>query len=268
MSRSLASALVCLMVLLVAGGRGWAQQTDRASRAADIERANRALDAGEFDQARSIVRVVISAGPALTRLERGEAFRILALSNFFQDKTEMARAAFLEFLRSDPDAHLDPALVPPEVIALLEDVRARHSAELDSYRKKPKQKRYLLLNLVPAAGQFQNGERSKGVLLGAGMGLMLSANLASYFVLRSMCDDVDRTCSSSSGKDRTSLARSLQTVNILAGVGLLSLYTYSVIDGYLGYRRATKRQQQHADYMSVMLIPEQGGASLALSLGF
>lgn len=241
-------------------------QSSRGAR--DIEQANRALDAGEYEHARVMVHAILDGEPAITRAERGEGFRILALVNFFEDKLDLSRAAFLEMLRSDPDAHLDPALVPPEAISLLEDVRARNSAELEAYRKKPRKKRYLLLNLVPAGGQFQNGERTKGYVLATGIGLLFSANLGSWLALESYCDNEDRTCSTSDGIDKADTARTLQTVNVVAGVGLISLYAYSVLDGYLGYRRAQRRERESDDYMSFALVPTQQGASFAWSLRF
>lgn len=252
-----------LSVCLCALSPGAARAQDSAADL--IAEANASLEVGDFERAEVSVRAIIGR-VAASKEERAEAFRILGLLKFNEQANAEARAAFLEYLRLNPDAHLDPAMVTPEAITLLEDVRARNLAELDAYRQKPEKKRYLLLNLVPAAGQIQNGERTKGILLASGMGLLLATNLGSYFTLKSYCDEVDRTCSSGD-EDRTATARNLQSVNVLSGIGLLSLYAYSVVDGYLGYKRHSERQKGR-DHMSFQVIPVPGSTSVAFRLSF
>lgn len=256
---------ILVLVSLLGARAALAQSTPVAER---IEKANRALEAGEYEDARVQIHALLDGGSRITRAERGEAFRILALLNFFLGNGEQARAAFLEFLRTDPDAHLDPALVPPEAISLLEDVRARNSADLNAFRKKPKKKRYLLLNLVPTAGQFQNGESTKGIILAGSLAVLLTANVTSYFLFKRYCDAIDKTCSSGD-EDKASTARSLQGLNTLSGVGLVSLYAYSVVDGWLGYRQIQRKEKAERDsYMSLRVLPEQDGASVSWSLRF
>lgn len=223
-----------------------------------IADANVALSAGDYQNAEIGVRRVLALGLHADQRERAEAFRILGLLKFFQDAKAEARAAFLEYLRLDLDGHLDPAMFQPEVITLLEDVRATNAAELDSLRPRPKKKRYVLLNLVPAGGQFQNGERTKGFLIAGGMVALAAANISTYLVLRDRCSSSDRTCSNGA-----SSARDLQSLNLVSGLGLVSLYVYSVFDGYLGYRR---QKRQHD--MSLGVVPYSNGVGGQVFLRF
>lgn len=233
-----------------------------------IERANSALEAGQYQQARVHIHALLQGSSRATRAERGEAYRILALLNFFLGKSEEARAAFLELLRIDPDVHLDPALVPPEAISMLEDVRARNSASLDAFRKKQKKKRYVLLNLVPTAGQFQNGESTKGIILAGGFTLLLAANVTSYILFKKYCDSIDRTCRSGD-VDKTDTAHALQGLNTLTAAGLISLYAYSVVDGWRGYRRIQRQERLASESdMSLHVLPKRDGASMVWSLRF
>lgn len=259
-TRILVAVLTSVAILSVSSGGL------RAQKLADggVGQAAEELSRGEFESAEKTVRKSLLA----PGIDRAEAYRVLGLALFFQDRILEARAAFLEYLRTDPDAHLDPALVPPEAITLFEDVRARNLAEIEALRPKPKRKRYLLLNLVPGAGQRQNGETTKGIIIAVGLGSLLAANLGSYYWLEKNCDDVTRVCGSADD-DRAGTARNLQTLNQLSGVAAIGLYGYAIIDGYLGYRAAERAERAPTrNHMRYGLVPTQGGASARLVLSF
>lgn len=233
-----------------------------------IVRANAALDAGDYPRAEQAVQELIARG-MVRRAERAEAYRILGLLKFYEQSTVLARAAFLEYLLLEPDAHLDPALVPPEAITLLEDVRSNHLAEIEAMRPAPRKKRYLMLNLVPAGGQIQNGQNTKAMLVASGFVLLVAGNIGSYLLLRDYCDDRNLTCSKN-GVDKTETARDLQAVNLLSGVGLISLYAFSIVDGYLGYRKleARDRERQRQNDMSLHVSSTSEATTLSLSFRY
>jgi hypothetical protein len=233
-----------------------------------IVEASRALDAGDYAHAEAAILGLLSR-EVLRREERAEGFRLLGLLKFYQEAPDQARTAFLDYLRLDPDAHLDPALVPPEAITLLEDVRAKNLAEIDSMRPAPKKKRYVMLNLVPAGGQVQNGDTSKAVIVGASFALLLAANLTSYGYLRSWCNGNDLSCERD-GIDKTETARNLRAINLLSGIGLVSVYLYSAVDGYLGYRQleARDRARQRANDMSLHVSTTSEATTLSLSFRY
>ncbi len=253
--------VLSLLVVFVAQSQvSYAQEDD----ALGIALAAKQLESGEYEAAEKTIRRSI-----LKPLEdRAEAYRILGLSLFYQERFLEARAAFLEYLRSEPDAHLDPALVPPEAITLLEDVRARNLAEIEALRPKPKKKRYLLLNLVPGAGQFQNGDSTKGIVIAVGLGSLLTANIATYFWLKNNCDSETRVCGNPDDEG-ASKARDYQTVNQLAGFAAIGVYAYSIVDGYLGYRAAERAEKNPTrNHMRFGLLPRFGGAQVRWSFDF
>ena len=252
--------VVMLGILLATGGNLLAHDVVDGG----VGKAAEELSRGEFENAEKSVRKALLA----LDVDRAEAYRVLGLALFFQERLLEARAAFLEYLRNDPDAHLDPALVPPEAITLFEDVRARNLAEIEALRPKPKRKRYLLLNLVPGAGQYQNGEKTKGIILAAGLGTLLAANLGSYFWLENNCDDVTRVCGDADG-DGAGTARDLQLLNQLSGVAAIGIYGYAVIDGYLGYRAAERAERRPTrNHMRYGVLPTQSGANVHLMFAF
>jgi tetratricopeptide (TPR) repeat protein len=233
-----------------------------------IAEASAALDAGDYPRAEGAVGALLGR-ERLRREERAEAYRLLGLLKFYQESFEEARAAFLDYLRLDPDAHLDPALVPPEAITLLEDVRSKNLAEIESMRPIPPKKRYGVLNLVPVAGQFQNGDNTKGWIVGAGFVTLLAGNLGSYLYLKSYCSNDTRTCEKD-GVDKTETARDLRALNLMTGVGLVTVYLYSAIDGYLGYRKleARDRARVRANDMSLHVSATPEATTLSLSFRY
>ena len=166
------------------------------------------------------------------------------LAAFFEDHRDAAEAHFLAYLRFDLDGQLDPAIYQPDVVIFFQGVRNRHMAELRARR--PRAKRYWLLNLIPPGGQIQNGDRGKAIVFGSLLGAFAIANVTSYLVLRSWCteasgpDGTSATCDSESTDHVHSAAR-LRTVNLATGVGLILTYAIGVYDGFAGYRRRELR---------------------------
>lgn len=239
----LGATLACLVGMApTARAQEASLEGEEASPSQLISAANEALSRGDYPRAEEAVNRVI-AMDTVRRVVRAEAYRTLGILKFYQESTEAARAAFLAYLKLEPDAHLDPALVPPEVITLLEDVRVKNEAAIESMRFSPPKKRYLMLNFLPAAGQFQNGNPVKGALVAGSFVLLAGANVGSYLWLNSLCSAANGTCGSEDD-EKPQTARALKTVNLLSGIGLLTVYGYSVIDGLLGHRRQTLRDRQ------------------------
>ena len=173
-----------------------------------------------------------------------EAHRLAGLAAFFQQRPADAEAHFLAYLRLELDARLDPTLYTPDVVNFFEDVKSRNQAELRARRPKPR--RYWLLNLVPPLGQLQNGERTKGIVLGAMLGGFAVGGVSSYLALRSWCthtsgpSGASYTCDGDgTGKDRARTAGIMRGVAMVSGVGFALTYAYGVYDGASGYRRRT-----------------------------
>jgi peptidoglycan hydrolase-like protein with peptidoglycan-binding domain len=258
---------LCVLLLCLSGATHVAHAQE-VSSSRWIAQANAALSAGDYARAEAAVRMVI-ARPSVRRVERAEAYRILGILKFYGESTEEARVAFLSFLKLDPDAHLDPALVPPEAITLLEDVRIQHQTEIDAMRMTPPVKRYLALNLVPVGGQIQNGDGTKAVLVAAGFVVLAGTNLGSYAWLKQRCAS-DLVCGSKNENDKPQTANALRTVNLVSGGALIALYLYSVVDGVRGYRKlqARDRQRQRDNDMSFQVSASEDASSFSLSFRY
>ncbi|HTE49433.1 MAG TPA: tetratricopeptide repeat protein [Kofleriaceae bacterium] len=205
--------------------------------------AGAALDAGDPARAAALAeRVARDPGP-VDRPDRAEAWRILGLAQHALGRRDRAAASFYEYLKLDPDAHLDPALVAVDALSLFEEIRSQHAAELAALRRKPRRRRTPWLNLVPLGGQWQNGDRAKLWILGVTGAALLATNITSYAMLRRWCGSgSDGTCDEGEPgapgySNHVDAARNAQIINIASGVGLIALYTYSVFDGFRGYHR-------------------------------
>ena len=229
----------------------------RADRTADLAAANRLLLEGNHEQARALA-ARITVEPALLPAERAEANRIQGLALFYLGRREEAEGALRAYLELEPDAHLDPALHPPEAVVFLEEVRTRHAGALRIARPPPKRKRIAWLNLLPPAGQFQNGDTTKAWILGGLEVALLAINVSTYAMLTSSCN-ADLTCD----RDPSS-SRRMRTMNLVSGGLLAGVVAYGIIDGYVGYGRISARERA----VNVALFPTGSGALLTAALRF
>jgi hypothetical protein len=243
-----------LVVLMLIAGVAIAQSpSDR------LRDGNAAAAAGDWPRVAQIVDPLFRM--QLPRSDLGEAHRLAGLAAYFQKNLRAAETHFLSYLQIDLDGRLDPSLYPPDVVSFFQDVQVRHAAELRARR--PKQKRYWLLNLIPPGGQIQNGERTKAVVIGSLLGGFAAANVASFLVLRRWCTRVQGeggdsvTCDEK--RDRSNTASQLRVVNWVSGAGLIITYLYGVYDGVHGYRRRETIP---------FVAPASGGGVVGISRAF
>jgi hypothetical protein len=230
-----------VIVMLVAGSAAAQPGGDPAIALRD---ANAAATAGDWARVSAVVQPLLSR--QLDRADLAEAHRLAGIAALFAQPADHASAEvhFVEYLKIDLDGHLDPALYPPEVVNFFNDVRARHAAELKALR--PKNKRYAVLSVLPPLGQFQNGDKVKGIVIGSLLGTFAITNVTTFLVLRSWCSHVSGDSGSSStcdeGGEHASSAATLRGLNITAGVGLIITFAYGVYDGVRGYRQDTRER--------------------------
>lgn len=181
----------------------------------------------------------------LPTADLAEAHRLAGLAAFFLGRRGDAETHFVTYLRIDLDAQLDPGLYPPEVVTFFNDLKAKYNAELKARR--PKQKRRWYLTLLPPLGQWENGEKTKAVIIGGTLGVFLAANITSAIMLRSWCTRVtgdegsSLTCDDK-GNDHYGSAPTLRAINVIGGVGAILTYAYGVFDGVKNYRRRSREQ--------------------------
>ena len=229
--------LACIALGAPAARAGTAPGTSEALRA-----GNSAATAGDWPRVAQLVDPLLQQ--TLATADRAEAHRLAGLAAFFRQRPSEAENHFLAYLRLDLDGRLDPALYPPDVVAFFNDVTSRHAAELRALRTRPN--RSWLLTLLPPIGQLQNGDRTKALVIGSALGVLLITNLTSYYYLRAWCDHTDGegggglTCSDPN--DRTEAAKRLRPYNIASGIGFLLVYAYGVYDGVQGYRQRSRER--------------------------
>jgi hypothetical protein len=241
-----------LLVLVLACGVAAAQTpADR------LREGNAAAAAGDWPKVAAIVHPLLHG--QLPTTELAEAHRLAGLAAYFQKQLPLAETHFVAYLKLDLDGRLDPSVYPPDVVTFFQDVQVRYQAVLRARR--PKQKRYWLLNLLPPGGQIQNGERTKGIVIASLLGSLGAAHVATWFILDSWCTEVRGTSGASvtcdEPRDRSSSASSLRTLNLVTGIGFLATYFYGVYDGVSGYRKRTREQQLY-------LMPTSGGGVVGI----
>ena len=176
---------VRVVLLLVLAARIAAAQpgVPPGDPATALRDANAAATAGEWDRVAATVDPLLAH--QLGRADLAEAHRLAGLAAFFHQDRDAAEFHFLAYLRLDLQGHLDPALYPPEVTSFFDEVRARHAAELRA--RASKTKRYWYVAPLPVASQLQNGDKTKGIVIGSLLGALAITNITSYLVLRSWC---------------------------------------------------------------------------------
>jgi hypothetical protein len=225
-------ALRIVIALVLASATAFAQTP--ADRLRD---GNTAAAQGDWQKVSQLVDPLLKG--QLSQADLGEAHRLAGIAAFFQSRRDAAEQHFLAYLRIDLDGRLDPALYPPEVVNFFNDVRSLHDAELR--KRRPKGRRYWVLNLIPPGGQIQNGDKTKAYVIGGLLGAFAITNVTSFLVLRSWCNEVSGSGGSSvtcdEGGDHSSSAQTLRVINIASGIGMILTYGYGVYDGVKGYRR-------------------------------
>ena len=210
-----------------------------------LEKASEALQNGSFEEAKSLAGSVANSKKKIDDVDRAQAWRIYGVALFFLAKYNEAETAFFEYLKRDPDATLDPNLVPKDAIAFFQDVRNRYTKEIRKIREKNKKtKIYPFLNLLPPVGQFQNKQSKKAWgILGVELSL-IAIHIGSYFMLKSWCNSETGVCTSGgeeSPKDRFSDANLMNHVNIWSGVLFVGVYIYGIVDGFLNIPKKKKK---------------------------
>jgi hypothetical protein len=229
-----------------------------------LQEATVALQTGEYARAADLAGPVAREPNSIDEQDRAEAWRIYGLALFFLDRHGEAEGALLEYMKLDVDAHLDPALVPPEAIVFFEDVRSRHAAELRQYRPMKKVTvRAFAANLLPPFGQVQNGHRGKAWLIGTSEVLLIGAHIGSYYLLRKWCSSTDGTCSGGE-TDHTSDAKRVRVLNLVSGGLLIGVVAYGIADGFVNFYRQRRRRAAVEAPMSVGVVPTHRGAYLSL----
>jgi hypothetical protein len=241
---------------------------------AELKRAKDRCAFGAWADCAGTLIPFLAREPVLSDDEAVEAWRLLGLSEFHLGDLPSARTAFVNLLSFDPDYTLDPFLVPPPIVDFFDRVKRESEADLAPLRERKRalreqqrladeakrrllaeeqarsgppakvikvQERIYLLNWLPfGAGQFQNGDRSKGTAIAVGELTLALVNVAALVAHGQIADDRSRMCTSSqpgcsappyTDDDRTLLGR-LETVKYVSAGLFWALYGYGVWDAH------------------------------------
>ncbi len=219
---------------------------------AELARARAHLAAGDAASAARLAGAV-ARDATLGRADRGEANLVYGLALLALGLADEADATLFQYLVLHPDAHLEPTLYSPETVLFLEQVRERHAAALRRLRPRPVKRRHAALSLLPPAGQFQNGDRRKGIALGVIEFLLAATNVATYALLNDRCTEADGLCGTAPGEPPDD-ARTLQRVNLLSGSLLAGVIGYGIIDAFAGHRRLDAAERAT---ITVAVVPRE-----------
>jgi tetratricopeptide (TPR) repeat protein len=249
-----------------------------ATPATDLKRARDRYEFGAWADAVAAIREVLAASPDLPEPQAVEAYRILGLAEYQLGDRASARMDFVHLLSLDPDYVLDPFLVPPQIVEFFDKVKRDSEPELAPLRERKKQlreqeklaeeaRRRLLLeeqvrsgppsrivvvkenvyiiNFLPfGAGQFQNGDTTKGVIIATSQVILGAVNIAAILVHNAIAEDSSRRCSVSTptncsnppipDSDRA-LLQNIDVVKYVSAGLFWGVYIYGVADSLVNY---------------------------------
>jgi tetratricopeptide (TPR) repeat protein len=249
-----------------------------ANPASDLKRARDRYEFGAWADAAGAVREVLSRYKDLPEPQAVEAWRLLGLAEFQLGDRAAARAAFVSLLTVDPDYALDPFLVPPRIVEFFDGIKAEAEPQLQPLREQRRQLReqerlaeearrkllaeeqarsgppakvvivqehVYILNFLPfGAGQFQNGDRTKGTIIAVSQAVLALTNLGAILAHNYIAQDPSRRCTVSSptncsnppipDSDRAIL-QNIDVVKYVSAALFWGLYVYGVSDALVHY---------------------------------
>lgn len=267
---------------------------------ADLKAARDRFEFGAYAECAGAVRELLARHPDLSDADAAEAYKLLGISEYHLGDQQQARAAFVSLLSRDPDYTLDPFFVPPPIVELFDQVKKEHEAELAPLRERKRQlreqerladearrkllaeeqarsgpptkvirvqDRIYLFNWLPlGAGQFQNGQSSKGTAIAAGEVVLAAVNIGAILFHNQIAEDASRRCSPSqpagcshppfTDADRRLLDRTDAVKYVSAGL-FWALYAYGVVDAHLNYVPRVETE-----------ITPQGGGALKMTWAY
>jgi hypothetical protein len=230
-----------------------------ATPAEDLERARSAFRRSEYAIAIPLLSSLLYPRPRLGRVDDlVEAHVLLAASAFETGDRATASREFDEAIYLQGDLALEPVLFSSAAVDLfderkaaiaernrLEADKARLAAEAEAYQKMLAslvvvEKRDYFVNFIPfGAGQFQNGDRTKGLLFATAQGVTGGISAGIWLYLVGSYGGVTGGKVPPADADRV---RRLQQLEIGAGVACIGLMAWGVVDSLVHYKPSVVRK--------------------------
>lgn len=259
--RSLASLALTLLLLMLCCTEVMAKEVVKRALDANervesnengeaiLQRARNLYEYGDYDKVVKLLERALSVGK-FDESQIAAVHELAGICSFILQNKTKAREHFLQLLMRAPDTKLDPLYVPPIIIDFFEEVRKENREMLEAIRahlarqkqERERQERMAnmavkvknpyFVNFIPfGAGQFQNEEQIKGGLFLSGEALLLSLNIAAYFVSDGL-KGKDGRYSAADAED----ARSWRIVQYSAMGALVLVAVGGVIDAVLNWQ--------------------------------
>jgi len=266
----------------------------------ELKRARDRLEFGAWADAAGAIRQLLAKSPQLPDADAVDAYRILGIAEYNLGDQDQSRSAFVNLLARDPDYALDPFLVPPAIVEFFDRVKRENEPSLGPLRARKReakeqerlaeearrkllaeeqaragpptkvirvQERLYIINWMPlGAGQFQNGQPSKGTAIAAGQVGAALVNLSAILLHNQIATDRLRSCVSGqpgcsrppySDSDRQ-LLRGIDIVKYSSAAVFWGLYAWGVWDAHRNYIPVVETE----------IAPGGGGATLRLQWSF
>jgi tetratricopeptide (TPR) repeat protein len=217
----------------------------------DLERAQRNFKTKDCQSAVPILKDLLYPQPQLTRgSELCEAHIVLGACHYELGRRDDAKDEFEKCLAIDPNKTIEPLIYTESQVRLFDETRKDVEARIERDRKlreleeERERLRRLVentrnfesrtwgVNFVPfGAGQFQNGHRTKGILVATGQGVTGVASLGVFLYLAGTYGlEAKVPLEDAAG------VRRLQQIEVGTGIAFLAIYAYSVVDGILNFK--------------------------------
>ncbi len=290
LSRCMVGLLVVAVLTLGLWGSASAAPAPRLSPGKVVVQANNHYAYGRYETVVQLLRPIVEQGLLKRRADRLEGLRLYGICLYLTGRKMAAAQVFRSLIDQAPQTRLDPRIVQPEVVAAFERIRLPRLRRLqdqarrlrDAKKERARRRlarRWAILNMIPAAGQFQNGHWRKGLVVLSLELTMVVANLTSYYLLRSdslrQADGtfVQKDADGNVVHDRRTLAKVLMGINYASLGVLVSTLLYGVIDGFYFHFRQTRRLQRVIERpgpptVSLLPLVAPGGGGLSLTLKF
>lgn len=228
-----------------------------ATPSQELGQARSTFRAGDFSATIAILSALLYPQPRLSdRGELSEAHLLLGVAYFETGRREAAARELESALFLDNSLTIEGGLFSDEAVAFFQDrkrdierrshdsdERARLARDRERLRQLLKnvvvvEKRSYYLNFIPfGTGQFQNGQRRKGLAFAVAQGALgaTSIGLYSYQVLRyGFRGKVPR--------EEVDQVRDIQIVQVASGALCLGAIVWGIIDSLAHYEHTYKRE--------------------------
>jgi hypothetical protein len=270
----------------------------RATPGGDLDAARKSFREHDWDRTVKLATSLIYPEESLSSPDDiVEAHVLLGASDYELGDPRTARHEFEKALEIERDRELTHNVFSDGVVKLFDDTKAeldRQDREREQEEKdaidKQKIETFLasahtyeahpyFVNFVPfGAGQFQNHQTRRGVLLAIGEGATFGVSAGIWFYLVGTYG----ISANNVPLSQAQTVRTLQQVEIGTGVACIGLYALGVVDALLHYRpseekksdesilpanlRPVKKKTSLLDRLHVVPMAARGGGGLGLAL--